>query len=158
MEVKIYNQYNKPRGKKENVHQEIYEYEYFDKKTGEVKTNKINVQEKIQSNLEKVNYKKMIERGELQLNGNISSEGVRDFTSVPGNKVDFIDFIAKVSQLDEKARSQIIENYFKQNQQNSQDSTNQTNQNGKENGKVDVTTQQTEPDNSGNTQKDNGGN
>ena len=41
----------------------IYAYKYKDKKTGEMKENTVNMQEKIQSYLTQVDYKKRIELG-----------------------------------------------------------------------------------------------
>ena len=121
----VYNIFNRPKAAKQKVNQEIYEYSYIDKKTGEKKTNKINLQEKIQSNLAKVDYKKMIERGELILDGFNSESGTRDFTVIPGDKVDFIDFIAKVSRMDSKQIDSLVESVFKNTQEQTKENTNQ---------------------------------
>ena len=123
--VKVFNIFNRPKVSKEKVNPNIYEYDYIDKKTGEKKHNKINQQEKIQSNLAKVDYKKQIERGELILDGISTSEGTRDFTVIPGDKVDFIDFIAKVSRMDSKQIDTLVESVFKNTQEQTKENSNQ---------------------------------
>jgi len=151
MNVKVYNAWNKPKHKKEDVHQEIYEYDYIDQKSGEVKKAKINIQEKIQSNLERVNYKKQIERGELILDGGPIEQGYRDYTSIPGDKVDFIDFIAKISQLNSEQVNNLVE-------QVSKGTKNITKEDKQENGQTIDTTKQNQSDNGGSNQESDGGN
>ena len=150
MEIKVYTAWNKPKAKPQNVRQEIYEYEYIEKATGEVKKRKINVQEKIQSNLERVNYKKQIERGEILLNDSITGEGIRDYTSLPGDKVNFIDFIVKIGQLSPEQISQMVK-------QVSGVSEGQSKESKQENGETVDTTKQGQPDSGGNPPQVNGG-
>ena len=151
MEIKVYNAWNKPKAKPQNVRQEIYEYDYIDKESGEVKKRKINMQEKIQSNLEKVNYKKQIERGELLLNDSITGEGIRDYTSLPGDKVNFIDFIAKIGQLSPEQINQMVK-------QVSGVPEGQPKESKQENGETVDTAKQGQPDSGGTAPEVNGGN
>jgi len=141
-QIKVYTEWTAPKGKKENVHQEIYEYDYIDRKTGEVVHKKINTQEKIQSNLAKTDYKKMIMMGEIPDNGRTMEPGLRDYTVIPGNKADFIDFVTKVSNMDAEALNKMVEQFTKALQP-------QPNQNGEEDSETDATTTQTQPNNSG---------
>ena len=108
-------------------------------------------QEKIQSNLEKVNYKKQIERGELLLNDSITGEGIRDYTSLPGDKVNFIDFIAKIGQLSPEQIDQMVK-------QVSGVPEGQPKESKQENGEAIDTTQQSQPDSGGTAPEVNGGN
>ena len=113
-EIKIYNQWNAPKGKKQNMHQEIYKWQTIDKKTGEIIEKEENTQEKIQSNLAKVDYKRMIKNGELELNGINFEAGIRDYTSVSGDTVDTIDLLTKIASMDAKQVSELIEAFNKQ--------------------------------------------
>ena len=141
-DIKVFNQWNAPKGKKQDVHQEIYKWETIDPKTGEIVEHEENTQARIQSNLAKVDYKKMIERGELNIDGIIMEAGTRDFTQLSGDTVDTIDLLTKIANMDKTE----IDNLLKQISQNTEIDTSETT---KENNETVVTTEQTEPVNSG---------
>lgn len=148
--MKVYNRYNAPKGKKAIPGSDIYEYDYIDPNTKKLTHKKINQQEKIQSCLPMTDYKKQIENGELKINDNRITEGVRDFTGVPGNKADFIDFITKVSSMDKDQIDNLVKGLNKENDL-------KPSENKQENREPIVKAPQAESDNSGNNQEVPGG-
>lgn len=122
--TKVFNCFNAPKGKPVSSGSPIYEWEYYDdvevtrkNEDGEEekyyikkkKTKKKNVQEEIQSHLSSVDYKRKILTGEEAINEAILGDTIKDFTNLPGDKVDFIDFINLVSKLDENQITDYIQ-------------------------------------------------
>ena len=104
----VYNRYNAPKGKAVQAGDEIYEWEYFDE-AGKICKDKKNVKEEINSFLPLVDYKKMIARGELELNGSHNSDSIKDFRNLPDSKVDFIKFVNYVAALPEGQVSKYLQ-------------------------------------------------
>lgn len=112
----LYNKFNAPGKIKVPAGSAIYKYKYMDKKTGEINEKEINIQEKIQSYLSQVDYKKRIELGlgleaPLLDNGNVS-----DFTGLPDNTVDLINLTNALASLSPEQVAYILQ----QNAQTSQ--------------------------------------
>lgn len=104
---KVYTSYNAPNGKISAPGNEIYEWEYLDKK-GELKKDKRNVNEEIQSYMSLVDYKKRITEGETFDNGN--NEGlIRDFTNFTGDTVDIIGLISAINSLSEEQIAYLVQ-------------------------------------------------
>lgn len=141
---KVFNRYNKPRNQNiSSAGAAIYEYDYLDyndmeidsvtkKQKPKLKKAKINVQEKIQSCLGLTDYKARIAAGEEILNDGTIGDGLRDFTSLPGDKADLIDFISRISAMDQSQIDELVKTYtttetttetFETTQQTEQDST-----------------------------------
>lgn len=148
--MKVFNRYNAPKGKKTEPGKDIYEYDYIDPDTKKIVHKKINQQEKIQSCLPMTDYKKQIENGELRINDNRITEGVRDYTGVPGNKADFIDFIIKVSSMDKAQIDNLVKGLNPQN-------ANESSEDKQENREPIVKAPQAEPNNIGNNKEVPGG-
>ena len=96
--AKCYTVYNAPRGKFAAPGKAIYEYEYLDRKTGEVVKRKENTQEKIQSYGGMCDYKKRIAEGTYDgtMDGNYG-----DVSELQMDAVDAVllsEFIAGLSQ------------------------------------------------------------
>lgn len=104
----VFNCFNAPKGQKSPAGEHVYEWEYMDEKTGEIKKDKKNIKEMINSYLPTVDYKKQIERGELELDGNMGSS-TKDFTAVPDNTVDIIKYLTYLSSLSKEQAANILE-------------------------------------------------
>lgn len=106
----LYNKYNAPKKEKVPHGDPIYKYSYRDKKTGEMKENTINMQEKIQSYLSQVDYKKRIEMG-LGLEAPLIQNGnnVADFTQLPDNSVDLVRLVDALGSLSQDQIANIIQ-------------------------------------------------
>ena len=107
-QIKVYNCFNAPRGKKVASGEEIYEWEYLDE-NGELKKDKKNVKEEINSFVSRVDYKSQIKRGELDLDANITGNVERDFTGIPNNTVDIINYLRYLSTLDKEQVAYLLE-------------------------------------------------
>ena len=117
--MKVYNCFNAPKGKPVAAGEEVYEWEYMDEKTGEIKKDKKNIKEMINSYLPTVDYKKQIERGELELDGNMGSL-TKDYTAVPDNTVDIIKYLTYLSTLSKEQAANILEQANKASKDNVQ--------------------------------------
>ena len=115
----VFNCFNAPKGKKSPAGEHVYEWEYMDQKTGEIKKDKKNIKEMINSYLPTVDYKKQIERGELELDGNMGS-GTKDFTAIPSDTVDIIKYLTYLSTLSKEQASNILEQARQASQTNLQ--------------------------------------
>jgi len=115
----VFNCFNAPKGQKSPSGEHVYEWEYMDEKTGEIKKDKKNIKEMINSYLPTVDYKKQIERGELELNGNIGST-TKDFTAVPDNTVDIIKYLTAIATLPKEQIANILEQSHKGSKANVQ--------------------------------------
>ena len=104
----VFNCFNAPKGKPVPAGEDIYEWEYMDEKTGEIKKDKRNIKEMINSYLPTVDYKKQIERGELELNGNVE-DVTRDFREIPDNTVDIIKYFTYLSSLSKEQVAHLVE-------------------------------------------------
>jgi len=107
MQNQVFNIFNAPKGKDAPHGEHIYEWEYFDD-DGKVQKDKLDVHEKIQSYLSRVDYKAQIKRGELELDGNITGVN-RDYTQLPGNTVDLYKYLAYLSTLSEDQVAKFLE-------------------------------------------------
>jgi hypothetical protein len=149
MKTTVYNRYNAPRGKAVAAGEEIYTWEARNDK-GEIVIDSKNVKEEINSYLPLVDYKKQIARGELELNGNSTNEIIRDFTGVSGDTVDIVNMLAKIASMDKEQIDSLVKSLTSQDGEI-------TSENKQESGEVNVTTPQTQSNDSANTTEDNGG-
>ena len=115
----VFNIFNAPKGKASPHGEHIYEWEYLDEK-GEIHKDKRNVQEQIQSFLPTVDYKKQIQRGELELNDTNVGSSIKDFTGIPRDTVDIYKFLSALSSLSAEQVANIMEQTNKANQSNVQ--------------------------------------
>lgn len=108
----LFNKYNAPREKEKYNScegSEIYKYKYFDKKAKEWKDEEINIQEKIQSFISQVDYKKRIELG-LGLEAPLLNENLtRDFTGIPDSTVDIVNLVNAISGLSEDQIANLLQ-------------------------------------------------
>lgn len=104
----VFNIFNAPKGKASPAGEEIYEWEYLDEKTGEIKKDKKNVKEQINSYVSIVDYKSQIKRGELELNGKMEN-GTRDFTALPADTVDIYKYLNYLSSLSPEQVTNLLE-------------------------------------------------
>lgn len=106
----LFNKYNAPVKKKVPHGNPLYEYKYKDKKTGEIKVEKRNMQEKIQSYLSQVDYKKRIELG-LGLEAPIENAGnfTADFTGLPDNTIDIVNLTNALASLSPEQVAYILQ-------------------------------------------------
>jgi hypothetical protein len=127
--IKVYNRFNKPKGKKVASGNAIYEYESYEKQdflgrpirgNTKIKKNKKNTQEKIQSYLGRVNYKERIKNGEEVLINGTTGELIADFTGIPNSKVDSLDFANTIVNMDQESLGKLIEQIQKANQATSE--------------------------------------
>lgn len=114
-QVKVYNIFNAPKGKDSNPGEEIYEWEYLDEK-GELQKDKKNVKEEINSFVSRVDYKKQIERGELELDGNSMGMVSNDYTRVPDNTVDYLLFLRNLAAMDQEQVAKLLESVGQRSQ------------------------------------------
>ena len=148
--IKVYSRFNAPKGKKANAGSPIYEYEYVDKKTGKLEKVKTNIQEKIQSNLDKTDIKRKILTGEEVLLNATTGEVIRDFTTIQhDSKAGLIDFINMVGSLSEKEVADLLQ----QVTQGSNTGTKET----EANGESTKTNTETPPDSASGDNPSNGG-
>ena len=115
----VFNCFNAPKGQKSPAGEHVYEWEYMDEKTGEMKKDKKNIKEMINSYLPTVDYKKQIERGELELNADMGT-GTKDFTAIPDNTVDIIKYLTYISTLPQEQVTNLLEQARKGSQTNVQ--------------------------------------
>lgn len=115
----VFNCFNAPKGQKSPAGEHVYEWEYMDEKTGEIKKDKKNIKEMINSYLPTVDYKKQIERGELELNGDMGSY-TKDYTGLPDNTVDIIKYLTYISTLPKEQVTNLLEQANKASQTNLQ--------------------------------------
>ena len=93
--IKFYSLLNTPKTQFSPSGEKIYSWEYFDR-TGNLKTDKSNVYEKIQSYKDSVDYKKLIERGELETYDD-RNDLYLDTTKLPNNYADTNEYIKSIS-------------------------------------------------------------
>lgn len=128
--MKVHTIFDRPKKKASPSGTPIYEYEYRDPKDGKLKTAKKNIQEKIQSCLQMTDYKAKIAAGEeILINGNIG-EGIRDFTNIPGDKANLIDFIGEISRMDQEQVNEIIKKLNPEREETKQEIKQTTVENG----------------------------
>lgn len=108
MTRKLFHKFNAPPKVKVPAGDPIYKYKYRDKKTGEMKEQTINMQEKIQSYLSQVDYKKRIELG-LGLEAPIESGLHSDFTQLPDNTVDILNLVRNLGSLSQDQITNILQ-------------------------------------------------
>lgn len=95
MSKNFYSLLNRPATIASCPGKKIYEWEYLDE-TGKVKKAKENTYEKIQSYKDSVDYKKLLDRGELEINDNY---GVfMDTTKLGNNFADLNEFVNDVAE------------------------------------------------------------
>jgi len=116
MNDQVYNIFNAPKGKDSPHGEHVYEWEYLDDE-GKLQKDKEDIHAKIQSYLPRVDYKKQIERGELELDGNNLDMVSKDYRRVPDNTVDYIKFLSALASMDKEQVANLVE------------SANQTNKN-----------------------------
>ena len=105
-QIKVFKGFDRLETKGEDVHQEIYEWEYIDQ-DGELKKDKKNVKEEIQSFLPRTDYKSQIERGELDLQNGGSTH--TDFTGIPNDTVAIYDYLNALANLPEEQVTKLLE-------------------------------------------------
>jgi hypothetical protein len=106
---KVYSAHNAPRGKTAKSGEKIYKYKYVDKETNKVVETEINQQQKIESYIGLTDYKNRIKNGEeVLVNGN-TGELIKDYRSLPADKVALIDFINMASNLSEDEIANFIQ-------------------------------------------------
>lgn len=93
--IKFYSLLNTPKTKPSSTGEKIYTWEYFDR-AGNLKTDKSNVYEKIQSYKEQVDYKKLIEKGDLDIYDD-RNDLYLDTTKLPNNYADTNEYIKSIS-------------------------------------------------------------
>jgi len=153
-EIKVYNIFNAPKGKNSPHGEHVYEWEYLDD-DGKLKKDKLDVHEKIQSYVSRVDYKKQIERGELELNG--MDTGVsKNYTGLPADTVDIYKWLTALSNIPKEQVTKLVEqarSASKTNVQNEQ----ATNKESTSGGQTVVRTVQNQPANSESTPVNNDG-
>lgn len=129
--VKVFNVFNAPKGAPVPHGDHIYKWEYLDD-NGELQTQEENIHDKIQSYLPRVDYKKQIERGELELNGSSDNTIIKDYTRVPDNTVDTILFLRNLAAMDKEQVTNLMEQVNKTSKINvqKQQAANQTSNSG----------------------------
>lgn len=144
----VFNCFNAPKGQKSPAGEHVYEWEYMDEKTGEIKKDKKNIKEMINSYLPTVDYKKQIERGELELNADMGSYS-KDYTGIPDNTVDIIKYLTYISTLPKEQVTNLLEQAHKASKTNLQ-GTQDGNQTVNTTGQTDGKSAQTQPEVGGN--------
>ena len=105
--IKVFNIFNAEKGQDSPAGQDIYEWEFFDEQ-GKVQKDKKNIQEEIQSYISRVDYKQQIQRGEIDLNGNMATIN-RDYTSLPDNTVDIYKYLTHLATLPKDQVAKLLE-------------------------------------------------
>lgn len=104
----VYNIFNAPKGKSSPHGEEIYEWEYLDE-NGKLMKDSKNVKEEINSFLPMVDYKKQIERGELELDGNSLDLVSKDYRGLPDNTVDYYKFLSGLAAIPKEQVAKLME-------------------------------------------------
>lgn len=115
---KVYSRYNAPKGLKSAAGEKIYKYKYKDK-DGHIQTAEKNIYEKIQSCRGLADYKTRIQNGEELINNEPIGESIRDFRAVPTNKVDIINLINAVGNMDQDQIANLVKQATQSSQENS---------------------------------------
>jgi len=106
-ETKVYNIFNAPKGNNSPHGEHVYEWDYLDD-DGKIQKDKLDVHEKIQSYVSRVDYKKQIERGELELNG--MDTGVnKNYTGLPADTVDIYKWLTALSNIPKEQVTKLVE-------------------------------------------------
>lgn len=130
MNEAIRTKFNKPKIIYSNPGTEIYEYKVFEKQLVEIEktlpdgkkkketietdvliTKKENTNEKIQSYLPTVDYKRKIAEGDVNVYGDGSNAVYGDTTELPNNTVDLVSLLTGISQLSEE-QVQALSQFF----------------------------------------------
>ena len=106
-QIKVFNIFNAPKGKDAPHGEEIYEWEYLDD-DGNLKKDKKNVKEEINSFVSRVDYKAQIKRGELELD-ELNSGVEKDYRGVPSDSVDYYKFLVSLAAMDKEQVANIME-------------------------------------------------
>lgn len=93
----------------------VYEWEYLDPETGNLKQDKKNVFEMIQSYAGRVDYKTQILKGELNTDANIANI-YQDYRGIPDSTVDIIDHLNYLANLPQEQVTNLLEQIAKANQ------------------------------------------
>jgi len=93
----VYNVFNAPIGQSSPHGEHVYSWEFLDE-NGKIQTDSKNMKEYINSFLPRVDYKKQIERGEIELNDSVGVVS-KDYRGIPDNTVDIYKYLVNLASL-----------------------------------------------------------